>query len=93
VEALKDSDKFVRPLVIHTLGNLDSEAEMVVPALVLRLSDDVVEVRLAAIEELGRFGPAAKAALPALRDLQGSDSSKMVREAAGNALKRIRPPK
>ena len=44
---------------------------------------------LAAAEELARLGPVAKAALPALAELRKNDSRAVVRDAAGEAIRRI----
>ena len=61
--ALKDPDQFVRSHTVRTLGRLGKDAVEAVPALAECLKDDVVEVRLAAVEELGNLGPQAKAAV------------------------------
>jgi len=61
------------------------------PKLVETLSDSDVRIRRAAAETLGQFGPAAKAALPALRaamrDIDGA-----VRLNASEAILSIAPP-
>jgi HEAT repeat protein len=88
-EALQDSDKFVRTLAIQAIGGLGKDAQNSVTALSKCLTDSSVEVRLAAIEELEHLGPTAKAALPALQEAQKNDRRAAVREAAGEAVKKV----
>ena len=44
-----------------------------------------------AAEALGAIGPAAKAAVPKLRELAAKDEESEVRAAAAEALKKIEP--
>ncbi len=95
--ALKDDDKFVRTLAMHTLGQigrgLGDERKNVVKDLVAALSDRVLECRVAAIETLGALGadglgddlPAVVERLTAAKN----DTQKAVREAAENSLKKL----
>lgn len=87
VKALKsDNDRFVRSHAAHALGVLGKEA---VPALKECVQTElVVEVRLAAIEELGAIGPDARDAVDVLT-VASRDARPAVREAAEGALKRI----
>ena len=59
-----------------------------VPALAKTLKDEYVVVRQAAAEALGRIGPAAKEAVPALKQAE-NDPSDDVSEAAADALARV----
>ena len=82
--ALKDGDKFVRALALHTVAALAEESPLVVPAMATCLADEVAEVRLAAVDELGRLGPLAKPALAALRGVQKNDGRSIIRDAAAD---------
>jgi HEAT repeat protein len=88
-EAARDEDKSVRAQVVHALGNFGKEMPAeVVPILVDRLQDTVLDVRVASALALGVIGPEAKAAVPALMSA-ARDGLAPLREAAGEALKRI----
>src|SRR6267142_432625 len=88
-EAAKDEDKSVRAQVVHVLGNLGKELPAdVVPVLIDRLQDTVLDVRVASALALGVIGPEAKAAVPALVSA-ARDGLAPLREAAGEALKKI----
>jgi HEAT repeat protein len=97
--ALKDSDKFVRCTALHAIGGLGkelgTERHDVVTALFICLNDSVLEVRVAAIEALGNLGAAGlgddlKVVLDKLTEAE-RDSRKDVKEAAQNALKKLKP--
>jgi len=62
-----------------------------IAVLVEMLGDEEAWLRATAAENLGRMGPAAKAAVPALRKALG-DEDRRVRAAAFDALTRIEPP-
>lgn len=85
-----DADKQVRLNLVRVLTQASGEdRSTVIPLLAERLTaDQDFEVRLAIAEELGTYGAAAKAALPALRIAQ-RDSQVKVREAATRAIKLI----
>jgi HEAT repeat protein len=93
IEAVKDHDRFVRAAAVGAIGAFGKESPLAQAALINSLNDDVVEVRLAAIEELGRMGPPAKAALPTLREARKNDNRLVVRQAAEEAIKRIESAK
>jgi HEAT repeat protein len=61
VTALKDRDAAVRSIILHCLGNIGAKLQKdfkVVQAAVLGcVNDSALEVRLAAVETLGRWGP------------------------------------
>ena len=98
-DALTDDDRFVRGLALHALGRmgaeLASDRKSVVAAVLARLNDRVVEVRVAALETLGALGPDGLG--PDLGLVVGRigetsrDSQKAVRDAAQEALKKLRP--
>jgi HEAT repeat protein len=98
-QALKDADKFVRCTAMHAIGGLGKELGMqrrdVVTALLACLNDTVLEVRVAAIETFGNLGAEAlgddlQAVVDKLTDA-ARDSRKDVKEAAQNALKKLKP--
>ena len=62
-----------------------------VPALAdTAAKDDNTENRLAAIQELGQLGNVAGDAVPTLTRLASNDSRASIREAAEEALKKIK---
>src|SRR5262245_33962033 len=69
-EALKkDTDAGVRRASAQALGMIaPSPPDKYVPLLADALMDKNLEVNLAAVTALGRYGPEAKSALPALRE-------------------------
>jgi HEAT repeat protein len=95
--ALKDNDKFIRSLAMHTLGkcgrDLGDERRAVVKDLVAAIGDRVLEVRVTAIDTLAVLGPDGLGEdLPAVVErltAAKSDGQKAVREAAGEALKKL----
>lgn len=92
LKATKDKDKAVRCEAIHSLGKFGKAAYAVIPDLIRILKDEEVpEVRLAAIQELGDFGPEAKQAVEALT-IASRDGRPAIREAAAEALKKIQKP-
>ncbi|MFL5339663.1 MAG: HEAT repeat domain-containing protein [Gemmataceae bacterium] len=87
--AIKDKEKSVRVLAVHAFGSLGKSALPKLQALInLLKDDDVPEVRLAIIEELGGLGPDAKDAVDALT-ICARDGRVAIREAAQDALKKI----
>ena len=67
---------------------IDRQAKTAVPVLLGLLKDEDIYVRLAAVSALGRFGPAAKAAVPALSKMLGDENAGG--KAAKEALEKIR---
>jgi HEAT repeat protein len=87
---LDDSDSMVRILSIRAAGPYGKEEPEAVKILAkLARNDDNVEVRLAAIQELGLIGSAAKIAEPDLRYIIEHDEREAVREQAEVAVRRI----
>ncbi len=67
VQALDDSDLYVRWSAARTLGNLAPvDPERAVPALAKLLNDVDMDVRYASAESLRRYGPKAQEATPTL---------------------------
>jgi HEAT repeat protein len=98
--ALRDKDVDVRLAAVKSLWNITKNGEVVVPVLVDLLevnwarASDVSESRRrhlqTVIEALGRIGPLAEAAIPALIGLT-KDKNRHVSESAFSALKGIAP--
>jgi HEAT repeat protein len=79
MECLSDSDMKIRISAIKALGYFQTEAKLVVPALIGQLKDGAV--RESAVRVLGDFGEEAKPAVPSLvRLFKGPDES--LRETA-----------
>jgi HEAT repeat protein len=99
-QALRDGDPGVRLAVAKALWSITKEAREVVPALAHLLErkwpprpeadDSRRRFLLAVIESLGRIGPPARVAIPALLDKTG-DENRHVRESAIRALRQIGP--
>jgi HEAT repeat protein len=98
LKAVKDENKVVRCLVIHTLGVLGKEAgsdiKPIVTALLPALDDNALDVRVAAIETFGVIGPSAlgSESLAVIKRLEvlTQNSQREVREAAENAIKKLK---
>lgn len=70
VETLrKDPDLMLRQGAAMSLGKIARKPDLAVPALALALKERDLEMRKIAAESLGNFGPAAKEALPSLREI------------------------
>lgn len=63
-----------------------------IPLMIDRLSDYVFLLREEAAVALGRFGPQASAAIPALTHMAQADGERSCRQAAADALRRIQSP-
>jgi HEAT repeat protein len=99
-KALRDEDRYVRCHAMHALGGygreLGDDTRAVVGGLLRGMDDNVLDVRLAAIETLGVLGTGgagdlgedAKAVIDRLTEAT-RDAQKPVREAAAAALKRL----
>jgi HEAT repeat protein len=95
VTALKDRDAAVRSIILHCLGNIGAKLQKdfkVVQAAVLGcVNDSALEVRLAAVETLGRWGPELSddEVLKKVESLT-KDTAKEMRETAATVLKRLK---
>jgi HEAT repeat protein len=74
IAALRDPDHFVRWPAARAIGRIapDAAAETV-PALAARLDDADLDVRLAVVNALNRYGELAKPAVPALAAVAGAE--------------------
>jgi HEAT repeat protein len=95
--ALKDDDQFVRSFALHTLGRMGGELgddrKDTVVGIMARMDDNVLEVRIAAIEALANLGTDGlgnqfKNAVNRLTEAS-RDPQKAVAEAAKAALKKV----
>jgi adenylate cyclase len=94
--ALEDNDSTVRAWAAQGIGWNGPGAAEAVPALVALLSKEDEASRNSACIALRGIGPAAKGALPALRQAALSDPSANVRGFAKRAIEAIEaqpPPK
>lgn len=97
VSALKDRDASVRSIILHCLGNIGAKLQKdfkVVQVAVLNcVNDSALEVRLAAVETLGRWGPELSndEVLKKVESLT-KDTAKEMRETATTVLKRLQAP-
>jgi HEAT repeat protein len=93
IAALNDPDPLNRASAAAKLG--DRGAAKATPAVVQALADAVadaddkyLDTRINAAEALGKFGPVAQAAVPALKKA-GASQNQYVRAAATEALKKV----
>jgi HEAT repeat protein len=92
--AMEDSDKALRLQAVRVVGPYAKEEQDVVKSLAkLARNDDSVDVRLAAVQELGGLGAVAKAAEADLRLVIENEEIEVVRNAAAVALKKIQAGK
>lgn len=93
LKAVDNPDSGVRQMVVMALGNAKSTDPKVVQALVRQLmlrKDQPFGVRRQAALSLGELGSVAKSAIPKLKEVQADETSdKLVRQAAGDALRKI----
>jgi HEAT repeat protein len=80
-----------RAEVLRSLVQIDPEAERTQTALIAGLRDEDYLVRMAALELSKKFGPKARAAVPALLELLKDEENEWARGQVGNALKKIDP--
>lgn len=95
VPALKDRDAAVRSIILHCLGNigvkLQKDFKVVQAAVLGCVNDSALEVRLAAVETLGRWGPELSddEVVKKVESLT-KDTAKEMRETAATVLKRLK---
>src|SRR5439155_3976790 len=81
----------VRVAAAEALLNIEPGHEPVLPELIKWLKTGGVYSRVRSTELLGRMGPVAKEAVPALKTLLSNENPR-VRAAAADALKKIESP-
>jgi HEAT repeat protein len=87
-EALHDPDRDLRIAAAAALWRVEGDPATVPPVLLAALRGQDALVPQRALETLGRLGPWARAAIPAIRDLLDDDDIAM-RHAAAAALRQI----
>jgi HEAT repeat protein len=94
LDKAQEPDPAVRTQAIRVAGIVGrEEPKEVVPALGnLLKSEDNVEAKIAAIQELASMGAAAKEVVPQLNQVAQNDPRSSVREAAQAAVKKIENP-
>jgi hypothetical protein len=90
VSALRDEDEDVRGVAADALGMIGPRAQGATPDLAAALKDRSLKVRHDAAKALGAMGPAAAAAIPALTTAARDDPEPWSRDAAAEALRKIR---
>jgi HEAT repeat protein len=97
-KAAGDDDKFIRVVAMHALGrmgpDLGEDVKDVVAVLLPHLNDQILEVRVAAIQALGAIGNKALGddlkKVVARLSAQADDGRAAVRDAANAALARLK---
>lgn len=95
VPALKDRDAAVRSIILHCLGSIGAKLQKdfkgVQTAVLACVNDSALEVRLAAVETLGRWGPELSddEVVKKVESLT-KDTAKEMRETASTVLKRLK---
>lgn len=87
-EASQDQDRDLRVAAAASLWCLEGDAAAVPPVLLAALRGEDGLVPQMAVEALGRLGPRARAAVPAIRDLLDNEDIGL-RHAAAAALRQI----
>lgn len=90
MNALSHPDPKIRRTAAEALARIGPEASDATSALVRRLDDPDLEVRLASVRALGSFGAAARPTIPALLKTQKNDQLSEVRSEAEDAIQQIR---
>jgi HEAT repeat protein len=91
---LQDPDPDIRRVAASALRAVRpdlKESDIFVPAYIMDMQDRDENIRISAARSLGRLGPAAAAAIPALQKAAQSDQETEVRHAATEALTKIAP--
>jgi len=90
INCLEDQNPLVAAGAATFLGNLGIEADSVIPALEAAANKHGHQVRVFAIDAIGRFGPKARSATPFLVKALASTIPTEA-EAATNALRQVAP--
>lgn len=91
LQVLRGNDNLVRVRVAASLGQIHSDPEIVIPALIHCLSDPRSDLRTEAAEALAGWGKQSQAAVPRLIQLLDDRSDRDLMAAVRKALKEIDP--
>ena len=80
-----------RNAAAYEISGMGAAAAPAVPALIKALDDPEPTVRFPVLVALGEIGPAAKAAVPKLKQVMDEEINDEIAAAAKRALKRIQP--
>ena len=80
-----------RNAAAYEISGMGPDAAPAVPALIKALDDPEPTVRFPVLVALGEIGPAAKAAVPRLKQMMDEEINDEIAAAAKRALKRIQP--
>ena len=80
-----------RNAAAYEISGMGPDAAPAVPALIKALDDPEATVRFPVLVALGEIGPAAKAAVPKLKQMMDEEINDEIAAAAKRALKRIQP--
>jgi len=78
-----------RNAAAYEIAGMGSAAAAAVPALIATLDDPIAAVRFPAVIALMEIGPAAKAAVPRLQQMEEEEINDEIAAAARRALRRI----
>ena len=80
-----------RNAAAYEISGMGPDAAPAVPALIRALDDPEPTVRFPVLVALGEIGPAAKAAVPKLKQMMDEEINDEIAAAAKRALRRIQP--
>jgi HEAT repeat protein len=90
-KALSDADGTVRFFALVALVNADCAQDDATNVLAEKLTDRDGHIQYYAADALGRLGPKARAAIPALLGALNDASSNFIRQHVADALKKVDP--
>ncbi|HUR95305.1 MAG TPA: HEAT repeat domain-containing protein [Gemmatimonadales bacterium] len=88
---LKAAAPQTRNAAAYEIAGLGTAADAAVPALIDALADPEPTVRFPVTVALGEIGPAAKAAVPKLKQMMEEEINDEIAAGARRALRRIQP--
>src|SRR5512144_2917898 len=91
VADLKAQAPQTRNAAAYEISGMGPAAAPAVPALIEALSDPEATVRFPVTVALGEIGPAAKAAVPKLKQMMDEEINDEIAAGAKRALRRIQP--
>ncbi len=89
IELVQSPDVDLRRLAAMNLASLDVDAASHLDALIVALDDQDPETRRILVELIGRMGPAARAAVPRLRQISGESTDAPLQSAIQQAVAEI----